>query len=63
MRFGFAAWIVALAACGANSEANGGSVSDERPPRSDEPTNDTPVVIDPVADANTESEPPGPNVS
>lgn len=63
MRLGFAAWIVALAACGAHYDANGGSVSHEPTPPADEPPNDAGVGIDPTADANVEPETPGPNVS
>lgn len=61
MRLGFAAWIVALAACGATSDADGGSVPEEPPPIEDA-TTDASVASDVAADANVEVEPPGPNV-
>lgn len=61
MRLGFAAWIVALAACGANSGANAGSDSDEPSVETDRPAHEAPIAVDAAADAAVEL--PGPNVS
>jgi hypothetical protein len=63
MRMGFAAWIVALAACGAGSDASGaGSNGDEPSPDADQPAHETPIDVD-AAGAIDEMEEPGPAVS
>lgn len=61
MRLGFAAWLVALAACGADSAATTGPNIDEPVPASEEPAGDAAVDVDAGADAALEA--PGPDVS
>jgi hypothetical protein len=62
MRMGFAAWIVALAACGAGTDANAGSNSDEPSAETDKPAHDAPIDVDAAA-STVEEEEPGPAVS
>jgi hypothetical protein len=61
MRLGFVAWIAVLVACGAGSDAMGGSNSDEGSSAHDEQPDAAPNAIDPTVDATPEA--PGPTVS
>lgn len=61
MRLGFAAWIVALAACGADSAAGARRDSDEPSRHEDEPTPGASAAPD--AAATMDEEEPGPTVS